>query len=303
MIASNENSNKVANIGIGIIGCGWLGTALAKQLQNIHHPVKATTGSIESAETLNKQGIDAQVLPLPLTDSSSIQLDVFNMHTVVVCIPPRFKQGLTNYPEKISNVVALAEKHRVQHLIMVSSTAIYNGLSGTVDENTTLNFYANKVQLMHDAEQEILAFKGQKSILRLSGLVGPNRHPSRFLSANKVHKNGTHDINLIHQSDAVGLIIALVKQSQLDVHDIGDSKSGNEHIYNGVSDTNSTRKVFYQYAAKVLDLPIPQFETEQTLAGSALSSSKKVLGIKAVEELNYNYIHTNLLTWMNESAL
>jgi len=304
MTVLNKTINTAKNISVGIIGCGWLGTALAKQLQHQQHTVKATTGGVLSAEALNKEGIDAQVLSLPITDCSSSSLGVFTVHTVVICIPPRFKRGLSNYAEKISNVVALAEKYQVKHLIMVSSTAIYNGLSGTVDENTPLDFTASKVQLMHDAEQEVLAFQGQKNILRLSGLVGPRRHPGRFLSANKLHKNGSHEINLIHQNDAVGLIMSLIKQYQPDVQGSSNTKSQseNEVIFNGVSSTNSTRGVFYQCAAQALGLPKPDFEKEYAVEGSALSSSKKVSAMKGIEKLKYNYSHANLLTWMKENT-
>jgi nucleoside-diphosphate-sugar epimerase len=275
---------------VGIIGCGWLGTALAKKLLAKNHQVLATTGHGESAEKLVTQGISANklILPTVLSVKQFAQHAIFSATQLVICLPPRLKRGQDDYPEKIKQLVAAAEKTGVEHIILISSTAVYNGLSGKVNEQHALDFTADKVQVMHDAEQVLLTFTGQANIIRLSGLIGPERHPGRFLSANKDFANPEGVVNLIHQTDAVGIIEALLlRQSE---------PALNKAIFNGVSATHPTRERFYQQAAKALDLPQPTFirATDEPIP----LLSKEVEGDKVQRELNYPFVYNDLLTWL-----
>ncbi|MCI2285727.1 hypothetical protein L3081_23045 [Colwellia sp. MSW7] len=52
-------------LSVGIIGCGWLGKALAVSLQAKKMSVLATSGRAENVVTLNQQAIIAQQLTLP----------------------------------------------------------------------------------------------------------------------------------------------------------------------------------------------------------------------------------------------
>jgi len=279
---------------VGIIGCGWLGTALAKRLLAKHYKVLTTTAHDSSAGKLNDQGINADklVLPSPLTSEQFAQSRVFSQSQLVICLPPRLKLGQSDYPEKIKQIVAAAQLSGVKHIIMISSTAIYNGLSGKISEQHSLDFNADKVRVMYDAEQELLKFSGQANIIRLSGLIGPERHPGRFLSAKKTFSNPDGVVNLIHQQDAVGIIEALLLRS--------NEPKLNKAIYNGVSDTHVTRECFYQQAAKSLNLPAPQFiKAINSIEGEGAAMSKKILGNKMQNELGYRFIYNDLVTWLS----
>ena len=275
---------------VGIIGCGWLGTALAQQLLGTNHKILATTGHDESASKLVAQGINAKKLALPTVFSvhQLAQHTIFSAYQLVICLPPRVKLGQSDYPEKIKQIVASAELADVEHIILISSTAVYNGLSGKVDEQNDLDFTANKVQIIHDAEQEVLKFTRQANIIRLSGLIGPERHPGRFLSAKKALANPDSVVNLIHQKDAVGIIEALLLRPSV--------PSLNQVIFNGVSTTHTTRALFYQQAAQALNLPQPDFI--KTVNGREAILSKEVVGEKVYKELNYQFVYNDLLTWL-----
>ena len=281
--------NKKLNT-VGIIGCGWLGTALAKKLLATHHQVLATTEHDETADKLVIQGINAKKLILPnvLAVEEFAQNAIFSATQLVICLPPRLKRGQCDYPEKIKQLVAAAQITDVQHIILISSTAVYNGLSGKVNEEDALDFTADKVQVIHNAEQEVLKFTRQANIIRLSGLIGPQRHPGRFLSAKKAFANPSGVVNLIHQTDAVGIIEALLLQHR--------EPSLNNLIFNGVSATHPTREFFYQQAAKALNLTQPEFI--KTIKGEAEVLSKEVTGDKVLKALNYQFVYNDLLTWL-----
>lgn len=293
---NKKRSNKVIT-SVGIIGCGWLGKALAFQLQDQGVEVLATRSNIDNVAQLKDQGIHTAVLTLPTEQATLNRHAIFKQHCLVIAITPQFRQGRVDYAEKIKQLVAAATINNVvEKIILLSSSAIYNGLSGYVDENIALQLSADKVSLLNEAEQTVLGFnqlgydrknnKANKAyVLRLSGLVGPNRHPGKFLLNDRMLKSPRDLVNLIHQQDAVGLILALL-QSDL---------CGN--IFNGVSSTHLSKKEYYQAAAKILQLPTPSFAEEK---GGLENPPKLVSGEKALIKLNYSFVYDDLLKWLEQ---
>jgi len=271
---------------VGIIGCGWLGKPLAASLLEQGASVLATSSQQCNVEQLHQQGIKAQQLLLPSNTELLQQHDVFTQQCLVIAITPQFKKGQADYAIKIAQLVdAATQRGVVQRIILLSSTAVYQGLEGLVDENTNLNLVEtntlDKTHILNSAEQAVLNFYRQGSVLRLAGLVGPERHPGKFLQAKRALKNSTAPVNLIHQQDAVGLILSLL---------ISTSPQG---IFNGVSDTHVTKALYYQAAAKSLGLELPAFSADNTL-----DSTRIVSGDKAKQQLDYSFIYPELLTWL-----
>lgn len=274
------------NRSVGIVGCGWLGKALAISLLETNISVLATSSKLGNVDKLNQQSIIAQQLTLPADAVQLAQHDVFTKQSLVIAITPQFKRGRTDYADKITQLVNAAQlRGLVERIILLSSTAIYNGLQGNVDEESLLNMATEKVQILNVAEQVVLNFSKQGtkqgSVIRLAGLVGPERHPGKFILANKTLSNSSAPVNLIHQQDAVGLIesLLLAKPSQ--------------EVFNGVSDTHISKQQYYQAAAKALRLDPPIFAQENTN-----EITRVVSGEKAKQALNYKFVYPNLLTWL-----
>ena len=182
----------------------------------------------------------------------------------------------------------LAELGETKHIILLNSTAIYNGLAGNVDETTPLDLNAEKVTSLLAAEQAIKAFTKRTHILRLAGLVGPNRHPGKFLQAARIFTNASAAVNLVHQNDVVSILLQLIEHTNTD---------NQQSIYNVVSNTDSDRQHYYQTAAQALNLPQPQFALE-----AEVTSGKKIIGTKLREQLAYQYQHDDLLAWLSDSS-
>lgn len=281
MMTSDEKTPSRA-LSVGIVGCGWLGKALAATLLEQDVTVLATSSQLKNVEKLNEQGIKTQQLVLPSNMKQFSQHTVFMQQCLVIAITPKFKQGQDDYAVKVAQLVDAAEQGGlVQRIILLSSTAVYNGLAGVVDENSTLSEPIEKTQILYNAEQAVLNFHQQGSVLRLAGLVGPERHPGKFLLANRTLKNATAPVNLIHQQDAVGLILSLLTST---------SPNG---IFNGVSDTHVTKAHYYQAAAKSLALELPTFS-----AANSLEPNRIVSGDKAKQQLDYSFIYPDLLAWL-----
>ena len=279
---------------VGIIGCGWLGSALAQQLIKAGVAVLATRSNSDNAAQLQSEGVEAKVLSLPAEQGRLNSHVIFNQQCLVIAITPQFRQGRLDYAEKVQQLVVGAKaSSSVEKIILLSSSAIYNGLSGQVDESMALDLSADKVSLLNQAEQAVLNFNESNDdlvnrngyVLRLSGLVGPSRHPGKFLLNGRMLKSPQAIVNLIHQQDAVGLILTLIAT---------DLVGG---IFNGVSPTQVTKKQYYQAAATALKLPAPAFEEDAMLSGD---KPKIVSGTKTQAALNYRFVYADLLKWLEQ---
>jgi Trk K+ transport system NAD-binding subunit len=69
---------------VAIIGCGWLGYALAKQLLREQYRVTVTVQSEEKKQRLAKEQIDTELLILPVEDPKSTVLSVFGHDTLII---------------------------------------------------------------------------------------------------------------------------------------------------------------------------------------------------------------------------
>jgi nucleoside-diphosphate-sugar epimerase len=270
---------------VAIIGCGWLGLALTKQLLTEKYRVAVTTQSVDKQNTLLASNIDAELLSLPVNDPKSVVLSAFNQEVLVISITPQIRQGRSDYPEKVAQLVAMAELGKVKRIILLSSTAVYNGLSGTVDESSTLDFSAEKVAVIAGAESAVQKFTGKTVILRLAGLVGPERHPGRFLQGKRVLAEPQAFINLIHQVDVIGVLINIISDHKY------------HGIYNAVSATETSKEHYYQAAANALGLAVPEFSFE-----TAMRFGKRINDEKLRNNLSYQFVYDDLIVWLYKSA-
>ena len=274
---------------VGIVGCGWLGKALTKKLISQQYSVIVSTQHQDKVEELSKLG--AQVECFSLSDSSpsanDFKLSLFKQSCVIIAIPPGIRQGRKDYADKIKHLVELAQAGDVKQLIMISSTAVYNGLDGYIEEDITLDLSSEKTAIIHQAEQEALKFSGETIILRFSGLVGPDRHPGKFLKSGRSLSDPDATTNLIHQQDAVGLLFGLI------------NKPAHSSIYNGSSQTHIAKREYYEQAARVLGLDKPEFT--EFVNNDSLVANKIINSNKIRKFLSYTFAYDDLLSWLSDS--
>ena len=268
-------------LSIGIIGCGWLGKALAKHLITNNYLVKTTVRSIEKSQLIIEQGIDCEVLD----STSDIEGDyqVFQQDVLIITITPGFKQGRIDYAENVARIVKKAEKSAVKHILLMSSTGVYQGLQGQVDELTELDLTMKKSALLYQAEQAVLNFSNKGQVLRLAGLIGEDRNPGRFLAGKTNLPSGHDPVNLVHQLDVIGVIMALIEQ------DIPLK------VCLAVANSHPSKQVFYQLASQALSLPEPVF-IESNSTEARIVNDKKTRAT-----LNYQYQIDDLTIWLKQS--
>jgi nucleoside-diphosphate-sugar epimerase len=174
---------------VSIIGLGWFGEALAEELKT-QYEIFGTSRSEEKVAAFKSNSIHAE--KLTLTDLPSAQL--LSAEIIVLNIPP--------FPGQLDWLKSWGWNKK-SHVIFISSTSVYGKNTGLVDETTTPIPETENGKILLQEEEWIQSFE-QFTIVRFAGLIGPNRHPGKFLSGKLNLAGGDLPVNLIHLSDCVG---------------------------------------------------------------------------------------------------
>lgn len=207
----------------GIIGLGWLGQALAQQLQSSGAKVWGTrTDTFVFGED-----------PFPTQAA-----DVIFLNT-----PPIL--DLT--PEQFVAEIALTEK---QKLIFISSTSVYGPKQKFCTEDVEPQPWTSNGKWLFEVESLLLKnFKKHVLIIRPGGLIGDKRHPVFSLAKADEISGGLDPINLIHRDDLIGVIL---KSEEL----------GKTGLINAVTPFHPAKHEYYNHWASKLNLPKINFNND-----------------------------------------
>lgn len=265
---------------ISILGCGWLGLPLAKKLMQKGHVVKGSTTSREKMGKLNEEGITPYHIKL-FEDGVQGDLEAFlsDVEVLIIDIPP----GLKSDPEadfvgKMGKLKGYLEKSSIENIIFISSTSVYEDREDFpvyTEENEPNGTGKNSQQLV--AAEEVLRSSDSfnTTVIRFGGLIGPGRHPVKFLSQKKNNKNAVSPVNLIHLEDCIGIIETLL-----------DKNIWGETI-NAVNPDHPPKEIYYTRVAEEKNLPIPDFDLQYPSKGKVVES------VKVKELLGYSF-QTNI---------
>lgn len=229
-----------------IIGCGWLGQQLGVALADAGYLVTGSRQTLQSLSLLPKQ-IQPLLLQLPAAaEQPSAELLALLRDAWLICALPPAAQRQTDqqYLAALAAVSQLAQLGGCCGVIHCSSTGIYQGLSGEVDEQSPLTDQP-KVQLLFQAEQQLQQFQPCIT-LRLAGLIGPGRHPAR-LSRGRPLTGPELPVNLVHATDIMRFIMMLLQQP------------AQSQCVNLCCPEHPVKAEFYQAAAAKAGLPAPVF--------------------------------------------
>jgi len=269
---------------ISILGCGWLGLPLAKALIENKFLVKGSTTSVAKLSVLENAGIIPFLIVL--TPNSNFQSSTNNLveeeektenltaflensKILIIDIPPKLRGSeKENFVLKIKNIIPAIEKSTVENVIFISSTSVYGENNLLVTEETALNPDTESGKQLMETEQLLQSNTNFKTtILRFGGLIGEDRHPVHFLAGRTHIENPNAPINLIHQEDCIGIIMAIIDQIQI--------KCWNRNeVFNAVTPFHPSRKEYYTQKAIELNLALPEFNLENSTFGKTILSNK-----------------------------
>jgi len=214
---------------IGILGCGWLGTAVARKLKEQHIQHTGFVRSIDSVNQLKAEGINA--ILYDACDSTNFPQKL-SIDILIIALPPSSAIGNKSYDEIISENISAGKKEAIKQFVFTSSTGVYSDETGVYKEDGILS-NSGRAQNLLTAENALVKNCNNYIIVRLGGLNDQNRNPSRYGKNTKL--TGNELINMIYKDDAVDAILHLISE-------------GADGIYNVVAPIHPMRSAFYNSA-------------------------------------------------------
>ncbi|ANI82309.1 SDR family oxidoreductase [Kosakonia oryzae] len=262
---------------VAIVGLGWLGMPLALSLMARGWQVTGSKTRPDGVEAARMCGIESYLLNLePELVCDTDDLDaLMNVDALVITLPARRSgPGEEFYLQAVQEIVDSALAYRIPRIIFTSSTSVYGDATGVVKESTPREPVTASGRVLKELEDWLHNLPGTSvDILRLAGLVGPARHPGRFL-AGKTAPDGQHGVNLVHLEDVIAAITLLLQAP----------KGG--HIYNLCAPSHPSRESFYPQMARQLGLAPPHF-----LESTSHEKGKVIDGSRICNELGFDYLY------------
>ncbi|WP_044104688.1 SDR family oxidoreductase [secondary endosymbiont of Ctenarytaina eucalypti] len=263
---------------VAIIGLGWLGMPLAASLlaQGCYKVVGSKTRP-EGIKAARISGITCYKLnltPFPEGDADELA-SLFQVDALVITLPAsRTLAGAENYFLAVQHVVKRALSAAIPRIIFTSSTAVYGENHGVKHEGTPTSPCSPAGICLVELENWLYQLPNTSvDILRLSGLVGPGRHPGRFLAGQKSLSDGGHGVNLVHVTDVINAITLLLQLPQ------------GGYRYNLCAPRHPVKRDYYPAMARVLGMsspPVYLTENDGARGGKIIDGSRicKELGFK-----------------------
>ncbi|OLT61218.1 SDR family oxidoreductase [Moorena bouillonii] len=244
---------------ITIIGCGYVGTALANFWHHQQgHQVTATTTTQERVAKLKE--VASQVVVMKGDDPQGMQSALIDQDTIVLSIAPISNRQVdanfyeaTYIPTASNLVTALADNPNVKQVIYLSSCAVYGNQEGAwVDENSPIVPANEHGRVLSLTEHILLGASSDDRnvcILRLGGIYGPGRELSkRFerLAGTTLPGSGDNFINWIHRDDIVQAVeFARQNRSQGIYNLVNDIKLTTREVTDKICDRYNLPKVLW----------------------------------------------------------
>ncbi|RZK20029.1 MAG: SDR family NAD(P)-dependent oxidoreductase [Hymenobacter sp.] len=237
---------------VAVLGCGWLGLPLAQALQAQGHRVLGTTTTPEQLSVLAAIGIEPYLLQLgadfSVADEARLTTFLKGADVLVLNVPPRAATA-GGYPQLLRPVHRAVAAAGVKAVLFVSTTGVYPEEPRLMREQDAIS--------TRDAASDVLRTEGhfvprygqwQSTVVRLGGLIGPGRAPGRFLAGRRELPQGDAPVNLVHLTDAIGVLSTIIK------HNIWG------YTLNVCAQSHPPRREFYPAAAEYLALTSPTFQ-------------------------------------------
>ena len=267
-----------------IVGCGYVGRRLAAELSKEGIAVTAVT----QASKVQVQGVQSVRMDFD-NACADVRLDCEGS-TVYYLVPPQ-KSGVTDI--RFATFVRSVVDGLPAKFVLISTTGVYGDCGGEwVNESASLNPATDRARRRAAAEASCLHWASSTGvthvILRVPAIYGPNRVPTKRLSAGLVMPPASECgfTNRIHVDD---LVRVCRRAGETDV-------SG---VFN-VSDGVPTRMIdYFELVAEIWSLPNPTISADAAdqLGGtmvSYLSESRKIDNSRMLRALQPELVYADV---------
>ena len=263
-----------------IIGCGYVGVALGKELARLGHQVSGVRRSTGAASELRSAGI--QPLIADITEPGALQQRPADWDWVVNCIGSSAgtaEDYRRTYLEGTRHVLDWLRARPPGKFVYTSSTSVYGQDDGSwVDESDETTPPTETGAILVETEKLLLRAAVETGfpavVLRLAGIYGPGRGYwlKQFLSGEAQLEADERFLNMIHRDDAVGAILAALERG----------KSGS--VYNVSDNEPASQRTIFTWLAQRLNRPLPPVASEPK-ARRRGATNKRISNRRLREEL------------------
>ena len=206
---------------LSLVGCGYVGQAIAQQVKGrADLELTVTTTSEERREELS--AISDQVLVISADDPDGLFAALDGRDAAIFCLGPKGNRQVdaAGYSRTFNDSFRCLEQllpqlPALQQIIYTGSCSIYGDANGGwLDESTAAQPRDEHGAVLLEAERQLLAMASQQRrvcILRLGALYGPQRQfEQRFsrLAGSTQPGRGERFTNWVHRDDAAAAAIA-----------------------------------------------------------------------------------------------
>ena len=234
-----------------IIGCGYVGLALARTLRAEGVQVAGTTRSPQRLALIEAAG--ATPLIADVTDPASLKpLVAFSPDVVFDLVKPQ-RIGENRYTSwGTRNVASTFRDHPLEALVYVSSTSVYGRRGGEwTDEQTPVNPSSPVGRSRVEAERVYLASHAESRlparIARVPGIYGPGRTLRQRLETGAYRRLDDEKlwVSRIHVHDLATALAAVWRRGEAG------------EVYLLCDDEPTTGQEYAELTASLLSLPLP----------------------------------------------
>ncbi len=257
-----------------IAGCGYVGLRAAQRLLSAGVTVSALTRDANKADQLRSAGIQPIVADLgdlsaPLPQLPDVDAVLWSVGYQRVAGQERKAIWIDGLRRLVESLPARTNKAKSpRRIIYTSSTGVYgDGGGADVDEFTPATPVTEGGRACLEAESLLrqLAEHGQLQaiILRLAGIYGPDRllrRVTELKSGVPITTPPDDWLNLIHVDDAVAMIQHTLQSSEIESH-----LTKGSIVINVVASETVTRREYYEQLAKLVNAPVPVFQSSTSL--------------------------------------
>jgi len=269
-----------------IVGCGYLGMAVGKELVRHGHEVFGLRRTKMADGDLKAHGI----APIngDITKREDFEKFLAKYDWVVNCVSSSRGTGddyRAVYLEGTRNLIEWLSADPPKKFIYTSSTSVYGQTDGSiVTEQSPTEPLADTARVLLDTEKVLSQAATQNFpavILRVAGIYGPGRGYwfKQFRRGEaRIEGKGERFLNMVHRDDVVGATIAALE------------KGRPGQIYNVVDDEPVTQLRLFQWLATTLGKEMPPFLKSDGRAERKRGwTNKRISNHKLKTELGYQF--------------
>lgn len=266
-----------------ILGCGYVGSELARQAVARGLRVTALTRNAAATAELAAGGIET--LAADLAGDTWHRRIPGGADFVLNCVSSGGR-GLDHYRQSyvggMRSALAWARREPVGTFVYTGSTSVYpQGGGAVLDETASTAGARDTAQVLLEAEK-LLAGSSPTAcarwfVLRLAGIYGPGRHhllDELRAGAREIAGRGDQHLNLIHRDDIVAAVWAALEAPA--------AITGG--IFNAADDHPAPKTEMASWLAAQLGMPAPSF-TGRTEASRRAATPDRIISNRKLKSI------------------